>query len=144
MAKTALTRRQSTPPAGADDVVGEVRALAIDKAAVDPQVIAAAARAWSPNTIRAFLSDMKLWDAWCRRTRVRAGEATAETVAAYVRALSGQDHDEATRATPQRAAATIARYLVNIGWAYRMAGLDDPTAAPLVQLEHKAARKRAA
>ena len=68
--------------AGADDVVGEVRALAIDKAAVDPQVIAAAARAWSPNTIRAFLSDMKLWDAWCRRTRVRAGEATAETVAA--------------------------------------------------------------
>lgn len=42
MAKTALTRRQSTPPAGADDVVGEVRALAIDKAAVDPQVIAAA------------------------------------------------------------------------------------------------------
>ena len=141
MAKTALTRRQSTPPAGADDVVGEVRALAIDKAAVDPQVIAAAARAWSPNTIRAFLSDMKLWDAWCRRTRVRAGEATAETVAAYVRALSGQDHDEATRATPQRAAATIARYLVNIGWAYRMAGLDDPTAAPLVQLEHKAARK---
>lgn len=142
MAKTALTRRQSTPPAGADDVVGEVRALAIDKAAVDPQVIAAAARAWSPNTIRAFLSDMKLWDAWCRRTRVRAGEATAETVAAYVRALSGQDHDEATRATPQRAAATIARYLVNIGWAYRMAGLDDPTAAPLVKLEKKAARKK--
>ena len=39
MAKTALTRRQSTPPAGADDDVGEVRALAIDKAAVDPATI---------------------------------------------------------------------------------------------------------
>lgn len=141
MAKTALTRRQSTAPAGADDVVGEVRALAIDKAAIDPQVIAAAARAWSANTIRAFLSDMKLWDAWCRRTRVRAGKATAGTVASYIRALSGQDHDEAARATPQRAAATIARYLVNIGWAYRMAGLGDPTAEPLVRLEHKAARK---
>jgi integrase len=39
------------------------------------------------------------------------------------------------------AAATIGRYLVHIGWAYRMAGHDDPTAAPLVRLEHKAARK---
>src|SRR3546814_17051164 len=37
--------------------------------------------------------------------------------------------------------ATIERYLVSIGWAYRMAGLDDPTAAPLVRLEKKAARK---
>ncbi|MFD1104460.1 tyrosine-type recombinase/integrase [Sphingobium olei] len=142
MAKTALTRRQATPPARVDDVVGEVRALAIGRAVVDPQLVEAAARAWSANTIRAFLSDMKLWDAWCRRAHVRAGEASAQTVAAYIRALSGQDHDsEAARATRPRAAATIARYLVNIGWAYRMAGLDDPTAAPLVRLEHKAARK---
>src|SRR3546814_2028485 len=37
--------------------------------------------------------------------------------------------------------ATIERYLGSIGWAYRMAGLDDPTAAPLVRLEKKAARK---
>jgi integrase len=29
----------------------------------------------------------------------------------------------------------------NIGWAYRMAGLVDPTAVALVRLEHKAARK---
>lgn len=142
MAKTALSRTQAAPPARIDDVVGEVRALAIGKAAVDPSLIEAAARAWSANTIRAFLSDLKLWDGWCRRSHVRAGEASADTVAAYIRALSGQDHaTEAARATQPRAAATIARYLVNIGWAYRMAGLSDPTAAPLVRLEHKAARK---
>jgi len=29
---------------------------------------------------------------------------------------------------------------VYIAWAYGVAGLDDPTAAPLVRLEHKAAR----
>jgi integrase len=133
---------RSAPAAGVDDVIGEVRSLALDVAIVDPQLVAAAARAWAPNTIRAFLSDIKLWDGWCRRSRVRAGAATSETVAAYIRALSGQDHDtEAARATEPRAAATIARYLVNIGWAYRMAGLADPTAAPLVRLEHKAARK---
>lgn len=142
MAKTALSRTQTQSPARMDDVVGEVRALAIGKAAVDPCLIEAAARAWSANTIRAFLSDLKLWDSWCRRSHVRAGEATAGTVAAYVRALSGQDHaTEAARATKPRAAATIARYLVNIGWAYRMAGLADPTAAPLVRLEHEVARK---
>jgi hypothetical protein len=39
-----------------------------------------------------------------------------------------------------RAAATIARYLVNIGWACRLAGLADPTAALLVRLELNAAR----
>jgi integrase len=142
MARNALRPVRSAPAAGVDDVIGEVRALALDVAVVDPQLVAAAARAWAPNTIRAFLSDIKLWDGWCRRSRVRAGAATGETVAAYIRALSGQDHDtEAARVTEPRAAATIARYLVNIGWAYRMAGLADPTAAPLVRLEHKAARK---
>jgi integrase len=39
-----------------------------------------------------------------------------------------------------RAIATIERYLVHLGWAYRMAGLADPTADPLVKFEKKAAR----
>src|SRR3546814_10119359 len=56
---------------------------------------------------------------------------------AYVRELAGIDPS----AEETRAMATIERYLVSIGWAYRMAGLDDPTAAPLVRLEKKAARK---
>lgn len=142
MATKALSRIVSAPPERLDEVVGEVRLLAPDQQIVDPLLVEAAARAWAPNTIRAFLSDLRLWDVWCRGLRVRAGEASAATVAAYVRALSGQDHDSAAaKATAPRAAATIARYLVNIGWAYRMAGREDPTAAPLVRFEHKAARK---
>lgn len=123
-------------------IVDEVKALAPQRRLADPQLVAAAVRAWSPNTIRAFLSDLKLWDDWCRRLGMRTLAATPDTVAAYVRALSGQDLGcETARATRPRAAATIARYLVHIGWAYRMAGREDPTAAPLVRLEHKAARK---
>src|SRR3546814_16359611 len=61
----------------------------------------------------------------------------ASDVAAYVRELAGIDPS----AEETRAMATIERYLVSIGWAYRMAGLDDPTAAPLGRLEKKAARK---
>src|SRR3546814_1324290 len=51
--------------------------------------------------------------------------------------LAGADPSEET----VRAMATIERYVVNVGWAYRIAGLDDPTAPPLVRLEKKAARK---
>lgn len=128
--------------ASLDAIVGEVTALAPQRRLLDPQVVAAASRAWSANTVRAFLSDLRLWDLWCRRSHVQTGAATAQTVAAYVRALSGQDvSTEAARATEARSAATISRYLVHIGWAYRMAGREDPTAAPLVRLELKAARK---
>lgn len=142
MAKTVLALRNTGPALRIEDVVGEVTALAPERVIVDPGLVEAAARAWAPNTIRAFLSDIRLWDTWCRLSRVATGEATAQTVAAYIRALSGQDHDSAAaRAAETRAAATIARYLVSIGWAYRMAGRDDPTAAPLVRLELKAARK---
>lgn len=125
---------------GIGDIVAEVRLLAASRHTIDPAVIAAAARAWSPNTVRAFLSDLRLWERWCAGQGVRAGSATCEHVAAYVRALAGTDENSARTAKP-RAAATIGRYLVHIGWAYRMAGRDDPTAAPLVRLEHKAARK---
>lgn len=52
-------------------------------------------------------------------------------------ALAGIDDSSET----QRAMATIERYIVNVGWAYRMAGLPDPTSMPLVRLEKKAARK---
>ena len=57
--------------------------------------------------------------------------ADADAVAAYLRALSGVEQDP-RNPLKRRAPATIERYLVNIGWAYRMAGLEDPTAAPLV------------
>jgi hypothetical protein len=48
--------------------VGEVRGLAGEEVLLDPKLIEAAVRAWSANTIRAVLSDIRLWDAWCRRS----------------------------------------------------------------------------
>ena len=79
-------------------------------------MISAAARGWAPNTQRAFLSDLRLWHDWSRRSGVATAAAEASDVAGYVRALSGQDQiSAAARATPQRAAAAIARYLVHIG-----------------------------
>jgi integrase len=142
MATKALPAGFQPPDRVLGEVVSEVRALADQQQLLDPRLVEAAVRAWSANTIRAFLSDIRLWDAWCRRSGTSALRATGDTVAAYVRTLSGLDRvDHTAHATATRAAATIERYLVHIGWAYRMAGGDDPTAAPLVRLELKAARK---
>ncbi len=142
MATKALSRGSRAVPPRTGDVVDEVASLAPDRQLVDPEVIEAAVRGWSANTIRAFLSDIRLWDQWCRRSGVRSGDAIAQTVASYIRALAGTDRESrAALATETKAAATIARYLVNIGWAYRMAGREDPCASPLVRFEHRAARR---
>lgn len=61
---------------------------------------------------------------------------TSADVAAWIRVLAGGEASD--RKT--RAMATIERYLVHVGWAYRMAGLTDPTSDPLVKFERKAAR----
>lgn len=132
-----MTRGATLAPMEATDLAGEVRALVGPATPVDMALLDAAIRGWSANTRRAFRSDLTLWGAWCRKCRVAAAAATPELVAAWVRALAGIDLSEET----QRAMATIERYIVNVGWAYRMAGLVDPTAAPLVKLEKKAARK---
>ena len=121
----------------AADVIGDVRALVGSAATIDESLLDAALRGWSANTRRAFRSDLTLWGTWCRKRRCLPAEATPELVAAWVRALAGSDPSDET----VRAMATIERYLVHVGWAYRMAGLPDPTAAPLVRLEKKAARK---
>lgn len=134
MAKTSalLLSRPAT-----EAVVADVRALVGAGRPLDEALISAAVRGWSVNTRRAFRSDLDLWGRWCRRQDVLATAADPCLVAAWVRALSGIDATEGKI----RAMATIERYLVSVGWAYRMAGLDDPTAAPLVKLEKKAARK---
>ena len=137
MAEPGLVRAETAP---ISEVVAQVEALAPARRLADPQLVAAAARAWSVNTIRAFLSDLRIWDQWCRRRGLTTARADADAVAAYLRALSGVEQDP-PKPLKRRAPATIERYLVNIGWAYRMAGLEDPTAAPLVRLELKGLRK---
>lgn len=124
----------------APEVVAQVEALAPMRQLPDRKLVEAATRAWSANTMRAFLSDLRLWSAWCRGRGVSVARADADLLASYLRGLAGIEQDP-RNPTKRRAAATIERYLVNIGWAYRMAGLADPAAAPLVRLELKALRK---
>lgn len=104
---------------------------------IDEVLLSAAMRGWAPNTRRAFRSDLALWGNWCLQRGVAASSAGPADAAAWIRALAGIDDCGVTT----RAAATIERYLVHVGWAYRMAGLPDPIADPLVKFERKAARK---
>ncbi len=120
------------------DLAADVRALVARDRPIDEALVEAAVRGWSHNTRRAFRSDLTIWGDWCRGPHVDPVRAVAGDVAAWIRALAGVD----ASTEEIRAMATIDRYVVNIGWAYRMAGLDDPTAAPLVKLEKKAARKK--
>lgn len=128
----------SPPPSAAvAAVVDDVRDLVGLAPQTDDEMIAAAVRGWSDNSRRAFRSDLTIWGDWCRRRRIVPAQATTSDVAAWIRALAGID----TSAEKVRAMATIERYLVSVGWAYRMAGLPDPTAGDLVKFEKKAARK---
>jgi len=127
-----------SPSGAVAEVVGDVRALVGAGRTIDAGLVAAAVRGWSRNTRRALRSDVTIWGDWCRRHRIVPAQAQASDVAAWIRALAGVDPS----AEKVRAMATIERYLVNLGWAYRMAGLDDPTAGPLVSLEKKGARKQ--
>ena len=103
--------------------------------AIVAALLDAAMRGWSRNTRRAFRSDLTLWGGWCRKRGVSARETSPSDVAAWIRTLAGID----TSDVPPRAAATIERYLVHVGWAYRMAVLPDPTADPVVKFERTAA-----
>ena len=136
MAKTALSPASDPTVTG---VVADVQGLIGPGRRVDSELIGAAVRGWSANTRRAFASDLLLWEQWCRSQGVPPQAADARTVAAWVRTLSGVEPHAQWKV---RAMATIERYCVHVGWAYRMTGLADPTAAPLVKLEKKAARKQ--
>jgi integrase len=61
--------------------------------------------AYALNTIRAYESDFKIFEAWCRREKHSALPATAATVAAFVQAQS----ESATPATVSRRRAAIAK-----------------------------------
>lgn len=131
-ASTAIVRLSTAP----EDLVADVRRMVGAGVRIDEALLDAAMRGWSVNTRRAFRSDLALWSAWCRTRRVDPGQAAPADVAAWIRALAGVDSSDQT----VRAMATIERYLVHVGWAYRMAVRTDPTADPLVKFERKAAR----
>ena len=141
-AKTLDAREAMLPQGGDGSVIASVGALLPASRSEDIATIAAAARAWSDNTKRAFVSDLTHWVSWCRSRRTSAADATPELVAAWIRALAGTaEANERGAILAQRKPATIARYLVHLGMAYRMAGLKDPTASELVKFELKAVRR---
>ncbi|MEL0251922.1 MAG: tyrosine-type recombinase/integrase [Novosphingobium sp.] len=131
-AKRALVRIGTEP----SDLVAEVRTLVGAGVQIDEALLNAAMRGWSHNTRRAFRSDLTLWGQWCRSRRVQPAAAGPGDVATWIRVLAGTEATD----LKTRAMATIERYLVHVGWAYRMARLSDPTADPLVKFERKAAR----
>lgn len=118
------------------DLIAEVRGMVGEGIRIDEALLDAAMRGWSDNTRRAFRSDLALWGQWCRTRRVQPAAAQPADIAAWIRALAGIDN----QGVKTRAMATIERYLVHVGWAYRMTGLRDPTSDPLVKFERKAAR----
>ena len=85
------------------------------------EVAAAAAyrrRAKSDNTIRAYESDWRQFEAWCDERGLEALPARAEAVATYLAVL----------AQAGRADSTIGRHLAAIGWQHRQQGQVPPTA----------------
>jgi hypothetical protein len=120
----------------------EVRLLAVQRQLVDP-AMAAAARAWPVNTVRAFLSEPAPVGSLVpavgrpdrRCNRANCGELCSGAVG------PGRCQRGGTRDRGPLGGGDC-RYLVHIGWTYRMAGRTDPVANPLVRLELKATRKK--
>ncbi len=134
MATRALAVARSSEPA---ELIDDLRAVRAWVKQIDVERLDAAFRAWSYNSRRAFQSDLAIWTHWCARNGVDVGKAAASDVARWIRALvAGENGDE------PRAAATIKRYIVHVGRAYRLLRLVDPTDDELVKYELKAARKK--
>lgn len=104
---------------------------------IDAERLDAAFRSWSHNSRRAFRSDLAIWTRWCRQNAIQTKLAGPSEVARWIQTLAAREGD----ARP-RAAATIKRYLVHVGRAYRLLKLADPTDDELVRYELKAARKK--
>lgn len=120
-----------------EDLVDQVQLLIGRGHKIDEALLDALFRGWSVNTRRAFRSDIALWSEWCRQRQVSSVSAGPGEVVGWIVALVNGTAD---RQAP-RAMATIERYLVNVGRAYRLLKLDDPTAVELVKLELRAVRK---
>lgn len=132
-----MVRKALSVPIEPDELIDEIRGLIAPSAKIDEDLLDAALRGWSANTRRAFRSDLNAWHQWCLLQQFEPTMATPKQVAAWVRALSGTDATE----LKQRKPATIERYLVHLGWAYRMLGIADPTKDPLVSFERRAMKK---
>jgi len=76
-----------------------------------------ATHAKSENTRRAYASDWRTFEAWCREHQKSALPALPATIALYVAALAGR----------RRKVSTITRALAAISQAHQLAGHETPT-----------------
>jgi len=94
-------------------------------------------RASAEATLRAYRSDWRLFEAWCRESGYRPLPASPATVAAFLTLLAetGFVPADSDQRSPQRkpmplGRATIGRRLAAIVFAHRIADLEPPTSQP--------------
>lgn len=83
-------------------------------------------------TLRAYRSDARVFEAWCRRFGFRSLPTTAEAVSGLLVA----------EAEVGRSASTIGRRLAAIGYAHKLAKAADPTDDENVRATMKGIRRR--
>lgn len=103
------------------------------RARLDDEVRETIAEAKAPNTRRAYAADWAHFTAWCEQHGEPALPAEPATVARYLTAIAG-DYK----------IATLERRLVGVATAHRYAGVESPTATPLVRETLKGVRRRKA
>jgi site-specific recombinase XerD len=82
--------------------------------------------AFSENTLRAYRSDFKQYEAWCVSNKRPSLPATAELIAEYVDFMSTENKS-----------ATIRRRINSLGTIFKLSKHPDPTKAPEVVLALK-------
>ena len=82
--------------------------------------------AFSENTLRAYRSDFKQYEAWCAKKRQPSLPATADRIAEYVDFMSAQNKS-----------ATIRRRINSLGTIFKLSKHPDPTKEPEVVLALK-------
>lgn len=82
--------------------------------------------AFSENTLRAYRSDFKQYEAWCAKKKQPSVPATADLIAEYVDFMSTKNKS-----------ATIRRRINSLGTIFRLSKHPDPTKEPEVVLALK-------
>jgi site-specific recombinase XerD len=96
----------------------------VAESAVDRALFTAFAEAASPNTLRAFRTDIVAFDQWCWSNKLVPLPASPQTIADFLRA----------RAEEGAAPASLARYKASIAKLHRLCRAVDPCQDELVKL----------
>jgi integrase len=144
-ANTKIARQgQGALPSTAEAVAAGLLHWQTDLSDDQQRLMRTIAKGWAPNTRRAFLSAVKIWEEWCMKRSVPVRAATEQNVAQFVRELARLEHPSARGEwfPAQRKIASIETYLVHLKTAYILLGQSSPTAGAQVRADLKVARKQ--